>query len=254
MKKSIWSVEKIIELEDSFFKKEDFLIKLQKDFVGEKGDVRDIIIKSSKSNREIGISIKHNNYSIKHSCISQNSIFCINWFNNKCSETYTKEIEEFFKNIELKKSIYIKWNQIPKIEKNSLYVQLLEIFKSEIIRQFLLNNSILRHLLEYLIGKNNFYKCIVFKNKSIVQFFNLKEIYESSLDQKNTIYKDFFPTKILNFHLKENSNNTLILSLNNNWSFSFRIHNASSEIQKSLKFDIKLLTMPEKIMSIFILH
>jgi len=40
---------------------------------------------------------------------------------------------------------------------------------------------------------------------------------------------------------------TLILELNNDWGLSFRIHNASSKVEPSLKFDINLLKSPKNL-------
>jgi len=40
---------------------------------------------------------------------------------------------------------------------------------------------------------------------------------------------------------------TLIVELNNDWTLSFRIHNASSRIEPSLKFDINLLKAPNSL-------
>lgn len=35
--------------------------------------------------------------------------------------------------------------------------------------------------------------------------------------------------------------------MDNDWTLSFRIHNASSRVESSLKFDINLLKSPEKL-------
>lgn len=43
---------------------------IQKDEEGKKGDVRDIIIARSKMQWEIGLSIKHNHFAVKHSRLS----------------------------------------------------------------------------------------------------------------------------------------------------------------------------------------
>lgn len=55
------------------------------------------------------------------------------------------------------------------------------------------------------------------------------------------------PTRIIEFAFKENSKTTLILTMNNGWSISFRIHNASTKVEPSLKFDIQLKSKPEDI-------
>ncbi|MDP2396633.1 MAG: HaeIII family restriction endonuclease [bacterium] len=55
------------------------------------------------------------------------------------------------------------------------------------------------------------------------------------------------PTEIIDISFKENSNTTVIITMNNDWTLSFRIHNASSRIESSLKFDINLLKSPKKL-------
>ena len=38
--------------------------------------------------------------------------------------------------------------------------------------------------------------------------------------------------------------------LNNGWQLSFRIHNAKTEVEPSLKFDIQFIGMPTTILTI----
>lgn len=38
--------------------------------------------------------------------------------------------------------------------------------------------------------------------------------------------------------------------LDNGWQFSFRIHNASTKVETSLKFDIQIIGMPASIITI----
>ncbi len=55
------------------------------------------------------------------------------------------------------------------------------------------------------------------------------------------------PTEIVDISFKENSNTTVIVVMNNDWTLSFRIHNASTRVESSLKFDINLLKSPKKL-------
>lgn len=54
----------------------------------------------------------------------------------------------------------------------------------------------------------------------------------------------------MNLEFKPDSNNTLELYLDRGWQFTFRIHNASSKVESSLKFDIQIIGMPTSIVSI----
>lgn len=58
------------------------------------------------------------------------------------------------------------------------------------------------------------------------------------------------PNRIVSLDFKPGSLNTLELYLNNGWQFTFRIHNASSKVETSLKFDIQIVGMPTSIISI----
>jgi hypothetical protein len=52
------------------------------------------------------------------------------------------------------------------------------------------------------------------------------------------------PTRIIDLSLKENSLTTVILTMDRGWAISFRIHNASTIVEPSLKFDIQLIGQP----------
>ncbi|CAN0052520.1 unnamed protein product, partial [Chrysoparadoxa australica] len=43
------------------------------------------------------------------------------------------------------------------------------------------------------------------------------------------------------------SSTTLIVSLNEGWQISFRIHSAKSTVEPSLKFDINLISTPHRL-------
>jgi hypothetical protein len=52
------------------------------------------------------------------------------------------------------------------------------------------------------------------------------------------------PTRIVDICFKPNSNNTVELYLDGGWQFSFRIHNASTKVETSLKFDVQIIGVP----------
>ena len=58
------------------------------------------------------------------------------------------------------------------------------------------------------------------------------------------------PTRLVDIQLKPGSTNKVELYLDNGWQFSFRIHNASTIVEPSLKFDIQIEGMPTSIISI----
>lgn len=55
------------------------------------------------------------------------------------------------------------------------------------------------------------------------------------------------PSRLIEVVYEENSKTTLLVTLNDGWQISFRIHNASSRIEPSLKFDINLVSSPHSL-------
>lgn len=136
-------------------------LKIQSDDKGKKGDVRDVLIIRQGIEGEIGLSVKHNYFAVKHSRISENLDFGNKWYGVDCSKQYWEDIKPIFK------------------------------------------------------------------------------LPISTL-----------PTRIVSLEYKPGSKNTLELYLNGDWQFSFRIHNASTKVETSLKFDIQIISMPTTIISI----
>lgn len=112
-----------------------------------------------------------------------------------------------------------------------------------------------KRLISYLLGIRDFYKVVVIDKKRITEFqsFNLRgEMNKNGKHTKATILIPVaeLPDEIVALKFKTNSTNTVELYLNNGWSLSFRIHNASTLVEPSLKFDIQFLGVPSNIITI----
>ena len=142
------------------------------------------------------------------------------------------------------------WKEIADKE-NRVYVPLLNAFKKEFI-SLNQHSTISEELIKYLTGSGgkDYYKLIHHDNHSATIIpFNLFGTLNSSSScfvPKIKIPTIEYPNRIIEFDFKENSKTTLILTMNNGWSVSFRIHNASSRVEPSLKFDIQLQSRPEE--------
>ena len=110
-------------------------------------------------------------------------------------------------------------------------------------------------MFEYLIGVRDYYKVMSHDKKllTVIQTFNL----HGTLNQPSkkiisaiTVPKISLPTELVAIRLKNNSKTTVEMYLNNGWQLNFRIHNASTKVEPSLKFDIKFVGMPPEILSI----
>jgi hypothetical protein len=98
-----------------------------------------------------------------------------------------------------------------------------------------------------LIGNQDFYKVIKGRRKVEIEAYNLHGTLNQSFKSIKPLYntkKIKFPDKLIDVSFAKNSKTTLIVSLNEGWQISFRIHNASSRVEPSLKFDINLVSAP----------
>lgn len=233
----------------------DYLVlKMQKDQEGEVGDVRDIIIIRNAERWEIGLSIKHNHFAVKHSRLGPKLDFGERWYGIKCSDSYWNEIKPIFEYINTKREQELKWSELEDKE-NDVYVPLLKAFMSEIKRKYKNHPELPKKLVEYLLGEFDFYKVISIDNKKVtqIQSYNLRgTLNQASQKSKPKIVIPIakLPTRIVNIDFKPQSNNTIELYLDEGWQFSFRIHNASTYVENSLKFDIQIVGMPASIISI----
>ncbi|KXB69422.1 HaeIII family restriction endonuclease [Peptoniphilus sp. DNF00840] len=234
---------------------DDLELKIQSDNEGKQGDVRDVLIIRKGIEWEIGLSVKHNHFAVKHSRLSKTLDFGEKWYGIKCSNNYWQEIKPIFDYLDIEKSRGSNWRDLPNKE-DDVYLPLLRAFKNEIDKQNILHSEDIPQLMvEHLLGEFDFYKVIGIDNKQItqVQSFNLrgtlnKDGISKKRNTKLPIAK--LPSRIVSLEFKPGSKNTLELYLDRGWQFSFRIHSASTKVEPSLKFDIQIIGMPTTIISI----
>lgn len=238
---------------------DNLVLSLQADSVAKTdggADIRDLILERPDVQWNLGISIKHNHNALKHSRLSNKLDFGEKWYNKPCSKTYFNEIAPIFSLLENLKGTL--WSNMPN-KVQDVYQPLLNAFRKELTHANDIEN-ITESLIRYLIGCNgkDYYKLVHRKdNKVEVTPYNIT----GKLNQSDPCGtepslllpgKIVLPTKINSFEYKKNragklSNNTLILELDNGWSISFRIHNASSQVETSLKFDVQLQKHPSSV-------
>lgn len=253
---ALTAVYSIFDLEPMITEKDNdcLILKMQKDQEGEIGDVRDIIIIRNAEKWEIGLSIKHNHFAVKHSRLGPRLDFGERWYGIKCSDNYWNDIAPIFEFINSKKEQGLKWSDLE--DKDiAVYVPLLNAFMNEIKRNADKHSDLPKKLVEYLLGEFDFYKVISIDNKKItqIQTYNLRGTLNKPSKKetpKTIIPIAKLPTRIVNIDFKPESKNTIELYMNEGWQFSFRIHNASTYVENSLKFDIQIVGMPASIISI----
>ncbi len=227
----------------------EITLSLQKDKLGEIGDIRDILIYFDRFC--IGLSIKHNHDAVKHSRLSKDLDFGGKWLGVRVSQNYKDTIKPLFERLENAKKEGILWRDFPNKEQE-IYAPLLQAFKKEVLRiDENKKNKVPQKMVEYLLGKYDFYKAILLEReqKTKLEAYHFNNTLNRSVKNKpkRIIPLSKLPTRMIYFDFKPKSFNTLELVLNEGWSFSLRIHNASSRVEPSLKFDIKLLSKPESV-------
>lgn len=228
-------------------------LQLQSDREGIVGDVRDILLMRSEAEWVIGISVKHNHYAVKHSRLSSVLDFGKSWYGRPCSQEYWSDIEPIFRPL-IEKRGKVAWRDME--EKDStVYVPLLRAFMKEVLKAYSQDDSVPTKMVEYLLGKYDFYKLIGVdsQHKTNLMVFNLRGTLNRASKTKRPkrdIPRSLLPSRIVSLEMKPNSTNTVELYMDNGWQFNFRIHNASTMVEPSLKFDVSIIGMPTTIVTI----
>lgn len=252
-----FAINYLIDLEPRLSNQIDINDVLQLEIVadkaGESGDVRDVLALRSSQNWEIGISAKNNHRAVKHSRLSNDIDFGRKWLGLSCTNAYFKQIKPIFDHLaQIKKDSKStqKWETLGDYH-SSVYIPILDAFKEELVRLDQENPGVVAaRLVEYLIGNKDFYKVIKGNNKVEIQSYNLHGTLNlpfKSIKPKAKVPKLKLPSRLIEVVYKENSQTTLLVTLNEGWQISFRIHNASSRIEPSLKFDINLVSAPHSL-------
>lgn len=251
------AVKRIFDLEPRIIEdgNDEIELLIQTDQHGEEGDVRDILIIRRKIAWEIGLSLKHNHFAVKHSRLSKKIDFGKTWYDIPCSEEYWDKIMPVFDYLAKEKNNGTKFNELPNKE-NDVYVPILKAFIEEINSQYQHHKEIPSKLVEYLLGKFDFYKVISLDSKRLttIQGFNLHGTLNQDgvTDLKPTIEVPLvsLPTRIVKLDFVPGSTNKVELYMDEGWQFTFRIHNAATKVEPSLKFDIQIVGMPTAIITI----
>jgi hypothetical protein len=230
-------------------------LEIVADKAGQTGDVRDVLAIRSLQKWEIGISAKNNHRAVKHSRLSNDIDFGQKWLGFPCSVDYFEEINPVFNSLAKLRTASKatqKWEALGDYH-TSVYVPVLDAFRAELLRLDKQNPGIIaERLVKYLIGNQDFYKVIKGKNKVEIQAYNLHGTLNlpfENIKPKAKIQKLKLPNRLIEVVYQDNSQTTLLVTLNEGWQISFRIHNASSRIEPSLKFDINLVSAPHSLFS-----
>ncbi len=194
----------------------EITLSLQKDKLGEIGDVRDILIYFDRFC--IGLSIKHNHDAVKHSRLSKDLDFGKKWLGVRVSQHYKDTIKPLFERLENAKKEGMLWRDFPNKEQE-IYAPLLQAFKKEVLRiDENEKNKVPQKMVEYLLGKYDFYKAILLEReqKTKLEAYHFNNTLNRSMKNKpkRIIPLSKLPTRMIYFDFKPKSLNTLELIVN----------------------------------------
>ena len=234
---------------------EPLYLSLQPDAAGMRGDVRDVLCIRKQNGWEIGLSCKHNHHAVKHSRLSDTIDFGKEWLGIPCSKEYFDRVVPLFSELReirdtsKKEGSPALWNSVAqKAEK--YYIPVLQAFMDELNQIDRENPKCVPELLvHYLLGKNDFYKVITDdKNRTTrVEAVNIMGTLNQIAGDEKSIAKIpvlKMPAQFYHIDFKPGSNNTIEVVCDEGWQISMRLHNASSKVEPSLKFDVNLISLP----------
>lgn len=214
-------------------------IVLQSDQAGIPGDVRDIVLKTTRG-VDVGISAKVRNTAIRNSRLSPQIDFADRWFGGKCSGQYVEETAKVWDYLQPLEASKARWSSIEG-KAELVYAPLQRAFIREVKRQFARDASEkAATLMRYMLGTHDYYK--VYKHNSVVS------IESFNMDASLSWGKQFpMPNALIRIAMKPESKTTSLMVLDQGWQLSFRLHSAESLVKRSLKFDVQVIGQPPRL-------
>lgn len=228
---------------------------IQSDSRGISGDVRDIVCVRNETGWEMGISCKHNHHAVKHSRLSDRIDFGSEWLGVPCSSNYFSKIVPIFGQLRQMRDNAVArgesmplWDIFPD-KADRFYVPILNAFLEELEHLAKENPEVPRKLIQYLIGRYDFYKVIDDDRKGAtrVEAINIAGTLNESVGDEKSIVdvpKLKLPSRFYHMGFVPGSKNTVEIVCDEGWTLTMRIHNASSRVEPSLKFDVQLISLP----------
>ena len=209
------------------------------DSCAREGDVRDIVI--SKGVSEVGISCKSNHKAFKHSRISPESSLRVAWRLSSApgsGSSYVNELRCLFD--ELESDPLNRWSDVSALRKKGFYESCIAAFSKEIRRlvEEVGECETSRSLVRYFLGSKGYYKCVVSERVSFLQAFCFG---------RSAVARISLPRRLVALDFPPGRHGVLHIHFDRGFSFSLRLHNASSNYERSLKFDIQALALPQSL-------
>lgn len=220
--------------------------------IGSAGDVRDVIC-SRDDNWTVGISCKHNHEALRHPRVTEGKDFGSDWIGIPCSREFINEITPITDSLISYGQNRILWRNVPN-KWDQYYVPILSAYLKEIQRMCDKNPLVPSKLLSYFFGSNDFYKVIMKgrRRTTTIEAFNMHGTLNAPNGRHRTMTRiptTKMPTRLIDAAFKGTfsgkSKTTIILTFDNGWAISMRLHN-KDDIAKptSLAWDVNLIGLP----------
>ena len=214
--------------------RDGYQITLQSDMAGSKGDVRDVIIFNTHS--EVGISAKNRHTAVKNPRLSEKNNFGRRWFGIPVSDAYFHALGPIFGELRKLQRRGAIWNDFIDTKAARFYIPVLTAFRDEVVRLCASHPEVPQKMVAYMLGNFDFYKVIKENGNVSIQSFNLR----GTLGWGKRLH---LPTRLVDIREKVESDNTLDLIFDG-WQFSFRLHSAETRVIPSMKFDVRITSLP----------
>ncbi len=247
------------------------MLRIQADAQGEAGDVRDVVVENERG-WTLGVSVKHNNDVAKNPRLARTLDFCQHWTDHPCAAAYFDAIKATFSELEQLAAIGAHWSALHLTEQEKaarFYRPVLTALAAQLERLARQYAAAPAALTTYFLGRPDFYKLIVSvpARTTTVQAFSFagtlgrsagaSSEHASTLKQSPgpnnppvNIPRLPLPDKLNVVAFKPRSDNTLLLTFDQAWAFSLRLHNASSYVEPSLKLDVRLTSAPPALVKV----
>jgi len=224
----------------------DGVIRFNTEKAGTEGDVRDLLL--TVNQKTLGISCKNNHKALKHSRLSASLNFIKKWGidSSGCSESYMSQMRVLFgelRKIKKDSNGTFLWDNLEN-KAERFYWPILDAWANELKRICEISSEkqavLCREIISYIVGRYDFYKVVCEGTKKVnIQAWN----FNNTLATKRTKYPDCINA----INNKNGGQYSKTLVFNHGYSINFRIHNASSRVEPSLKFDINAIGLPTEV-------
>lgn len=212
-------------------------VRLQGWHAAQSGDVRDVLV--GVTDGQVGVSAKNNSDEMRALRLSDEIDFGAVWSDYPVSSDYWRAVSPTFNDLSDLRDQGLTFGDIPQARKrDTVYLPILIAFEDEVRRLMeSFGSRFVQRLYCHVIGTHDFYKVVREASHVKVWSFNLRGGVKWGRRWR-------LPTRIINIRRDPQRMAVLTMTFDNGSQLSFRLHNATSKAEPSLKFSITFDGLP----------